>query len=81
MSCWIPRPVPFIVLPVVLLAACGPGATGGTAPGVIPFSMDPTKVLPSSPELLTLGKKTFEKQCVACHGVTGRIGNAAWTTS
>ena len=40
-------------------------------PGVIPFSIAPTRMLASSPDLLALGKKTFEKECVACHGAAG----------
>jgi mono/diheme cytochrome c family protein len=31
----------------------------------------PTEVLSSSPELIELGKQTFEKECAACHGSGG----------
>ncbi len=72
-------PVPFIVSAAVLLAACGPSATGSSEPGVIPFSVVPGKIVPSSPELLALGKTTFDKECVACHGVAGNgEGEAAY---
>ena len=65
------QPARFIILlPAILLAGCGPRPTGSSEPGVIPFSIAPTKVLASSPELLSLGKNTFEKECVACHGPT-----------
>ena len=66
------QPARFIILlPAILLAGCGPRPTGSSEPGVIPFSIAPTKVLASSPELLSLGKNTFEKECVACHGPAG----------
>ena len=72
-------PVPFIVSAAVLLAACGPSVTGSSEPGVIPFSIVPSKTLPRSPKLLTLGRNTFEKECVACHGVAGDgEGDAAY---
>jgi mono/diheme cytochrome c family protein len=51
--------------------ACTSAAPGSAASGVIPFAIAPTKTLPSSPGLVALGKKTFEKECVACHGTAG----------
>ena len=73
------RPV-FVVLAAGLLSSgCGPRATEGTASGVIPFSIVPTTVLASSPDLLALGKTTFDKECVACHGAAGDgEGDAAY---
>jgi len=63
----------------LVAAACGSRVPNSAAPGVIPFAIAPTKVLPSSPELLAEGKKTFEKQCVACHGTAGNgEGDAAY---
>jgi mono/diheme cytochrome c family protein len=60
-----------------LLAACGTGPPTST-PGVMPFAIEPARLLPSSPDLLALGKKTFEKECVACHGAAGNgEGDAA----
>jgi mono/diheme cytochrome c family protein len=45
----------------------------------MPFSITPTRVVQSSPELLALGKSTFEKECLACHGVAGNgEGDAAY---
>jgi hypothetical protein len=52
-------------------AACTSGSGESAAPGVIPFAITPAKTLASSPELVALGKKTFEKECVACHGAAG----------
>ena len=63
----------------LLGAACGSRGTESTAPGVIPFAIAPTKVLASSPDLLAAGKKTFEKECFACHGAAGNgEGDAAY---
>ena len=44
-----------------------------------PATWAPTAILPATPELLALGKATYEKQCVACHGPQGRgDGEAAY---
>jgi len=40
-------------------------------PGIIPASLSPASTLPSSPDLLALGRKTYEKECLACHGPAG----------
>ncbi len=40
-------------------------------------ALDPAKPLPSSPELLALGKKVYRKHCAACHGLDGRGGGEA----
>jgi mono/diheme cytochrome c family protein len=72
-------PVPFVLSAAVFLGACGSPATESATPGVIPFSIVPAKTLPSSPELLALGKTTFEKECIACHGAAGNgEGDAAY---
>ncbi|MCC7417468.1 MAG: c-type cytochrome [Acidobacteria bacterium] len=48
-------------------------------PGLIPFAITPASQRPATPELLALGKATFEKECVACHGVAGDgAGDAAY---
>jgi len=45
----------------------------------MPFSIRPTHATASSPDLVALGKRTFEKECVACHGATGNgEGDAAY---
>jgi cytochrome c oxidase cbb3-type subunit 2 len=47
--------------------------------GPIPVSLRPIKILPVSDQLLTLGKKTYTKECAPCHGVEGRgNGEAAY---
>ena len=80
MSCWIlTRPVSFVLPAALLVAACGPRPPGGAEPGGIPYSIVPTKAVPSTPELLALGKKTFEQECIACHGAAGNgEGDAAY---
>lgn len=75
------NPNPAVVLSVglVLLSACRASPPASSSPGVIPFSIAPTRVLPSTPDLLALGKATFQKECVACHGATGNgEGDAAY---
>lgn len=67
------------VLAALFAPACSSQAPEGTAPGPIPVRITPTKTLASSPDLLALGKKTFEKECVACHGAAGNgEGDAAY---
>ena len=70
----------FVMLTVGVLAGCrGDTTRQSTEPGALPFSIAPAQVLPSSPSLLALGKKTFEKECVACHGAAGNgEGDAAY---
>ncbi len=49
------------------------------APGPVAVSLTPTTRRPASPELLALGKRLYDKQCVACHGPDGRgDGEAAY---
>lgn len=66
----------------VALAACLTPAcrTGGhDESGVVEGSIDPTTSLKSTPALLDLGRKTYEKQCAACHGIAGDgAGDAAY---
>src|SRR5574341_433825 len=48
-------------------------------PGPVPVSLTPTRQLRPSPDLLALGKRVYEKQCVACHGLDGSgEGEAAY---
>lgn len=60
-----------------VFGACDAYPEKGSAPGAMPFAISPASVLPSSPGLLDLGKKTFEKECVACHGAAGNGEGAA----
>ena len=62
-----------------LAAACARSGGPPAGSGVIPLSIKPTKTLASSPQLLRLGKQTFEKECKACHGTAGNgEGDAAY---
>lgn len=73
------RIVPIVLSAALTFAACDPRAAESVTSGVVPDAIVPTKVLPSSPELLALGKTTFEKECVACHGAAGNgEGDAAY---
>src|SRR5262245_11427355 len=68
-----------VVLAAALVAACARSSGPATGSGVIPLSIKPTKTLASSPQLLGLGKQTFEKECKACHGTAGNgEGDAAY---
>lgn len=63
----------------VFLASTGPvppqaGAGGSPPPGAVVGAPPP-----ADPELLALGRTIYDKQCVACHGPTGRgDGEAAY---
>jgi mono/diheme cytochrome c family protein len=76
----LPYSLSLAAVAALLAAACASRpAEDSTAPGVIPFSIVPTKVMASSPALLALGKDTFEKECAACHGPAGDgEGDAAY---
>jgi mono/diheme cytochrome c family protein len=71
-----------LVAAAVLGAPCACHREGGgeaNRPGVIPASLSPSKTLPSSPDLVALGRKTYEKECLACHGKDGNgEGEAAY---
>jgi mono/diheme cytochrome c family protein len=63
-----------LALAAALSAA--PTGCGGAKPaslkgGLIEASIVPAQHLDSTPELLDLGKTTFEKQCAPCHGAAG----------
>ena len=81
MNYWRAIWLPFVsaIGATILLAACGRGPTESMEPGEIPSSLVPASILPSSPDLLALGKMTFEKECIACHGAAGNgEGEAAY---
>jgi mono/diheme cytochrome c family protein len=60
-------------------AAVSPPPASPPPPGPIAVSLTPSTQRPASPELLALGKRLYEKQCVACHGADGRgEGEAAY---
>jgi len=62
------------------LCACHrPGDAEANRPGVIPASLSSSRTLPPSPDLVVLGRKTYEKECLACHGKDGNgEGEAAY---
>src|SRR5262245_59720348 len=81
MSGWILRrqAVLLVIAATVVAAACDRRAPEIAGSGVISFPITPAKTLASTPSLLALGKKTFEKECVACHGSAGDgQGDAAY---
>jgi mono/diheme cytochrome c family protein len=59
-----------VLASTALLGACSTGSRD-ISPGELQFPIEPTKTLASSPDLLAIGQKTFEKECVACHAATG----------
>jgi mono/diheme cytochrome c family protein len=62
----------------IAASAAEPPSPGATS-GPLPVSLTPTIVRPASPDLLALGKRVYEKQCAACHGIDGRgEGEAAY---
>ncbi|MFO0983338.1 MAG: ethylbenzene dehydrogenase-related protein [Planctomycetota bacterium] len=64
---WLLRHIPG---PASRRAAEGNGAVG---------NVEPTSTVPASPASIELGKATFEKQCIACHGREGKgDGEAAY---
>ncbi len=57
---------------LVLLSSCSrAGAPEADRPGLIPVVLAPSETLPASPELVALGRKTYEKECLPCHGRNG----------
>jgi mono/diheme cytochrome c family protein len=59
--------------------AAEPPAGGAAAGGLLPVSLDPSTVRAAAPDLLALGRRVYEKECAACHGLEGRgDGEAAY---
>lgn len=67
-----------LLLFVMATSACGRGGNSGVdAP--VEGSLTPARVLPASPDLLRIGKQTYDTECVACHGPLGNgEGDAAY---
>jgi cytochrome c oxidase cbb3-type subunit 2 len=59
-----------LIAGAVVLGACR-ASPPDSSPGELQFSVEPTQVLPSTPELLALGRSTFENECTACHAPSG----------
>ena len=75
------QPARFIILlPAILFAGCGPRTTAEHRARRHPvLHRLPPKSWRARQRLLALGKKTFEKECVACHGPAGNgEGDAAY---
>ena len=70
----------FAAVALALLGSCHPGGDAGAdRPGLIPAALVPSTTLPASPSLVALGRKTYEKECLACHGRDGNgEGEAAY---
>jgi mono/diheme cytochrome c family protein len=70
-------PVTLLAVAVLLSGCWTPPQS--SEPGELPFSIEPTRIQASSPDLLTLGQKTFDKECAACHAASGNgEGTAAY---
>jgi cytochrome c oxidase cbb3-type subunit 2 len=69
-----------VALGIFLARMIRPSAmSGGSEPGLIAHGLTPTRDVPSSPDLVELGRQTYTKHCVACHGPDGRgEGEAAY---
>ena len=67
---------------VVVPAPAPPSAASPVPPTTgdpLPVTLTPAAPRAASPELLALGKGLYDKQCAACHGLTGRgDGEAAY---
>ncbi len=57
------------VFGLAALSGCASGP--GSASGPLEYSITPSSLLPSSDGLLDLGRRTYEEQCAACHGMSG----------
>jgi mono/diheme cytochrome c family protein len=78
MKVWKPRGVIWLgtALGMAALVSWLAGSVGGA---LIEVSLNPTTIRSATPELLALGKRVYEKQCAACHGLDGRgEGEAAY---
>lgn len=68
---------------LALLPGCGMSGAradaGRHAGGEIATSLVPARRLASTPELIDLGRTTYQRQCLPCHGEAGDgNGEAAW---
>jgi len=78
MKVWKPPGVVWLgtALGMAALVSWLAGSVGGA---LIEVSLNPTTIRSATPELLALGKRVYEKQCAACHGLDGRgEGEAAY---
>jgi mono/diheme cytochrome c family protein len=70
----------FAAFALALLCSCHrAGDAGADRPGLIPAALVPSTTLPVSPDLVALGRNTYQKECLACHGQDGNgEGEAAY---
>ncbi len=61
----------FVTAGVLFAVSCGGSDPGATEPGLIAHALEPTESMASSPELIALGRQTYERKCIACHGLAG----------
>lgn len=59
-----------LIAGALALSACRANPADST-PGELRFPIEPAQVLSSTPELVVLGRRAFEKECIACHGANG----------
>ncbi|MBI4558401.1 MAG: c-type cytochrome [Candidatus Hydrogenedentes bacterium] len=72
---WRPARILSLLVLSSVLAVCAVSETNHD----LEAAWRPAKALPSTPELLALGKTTYESKCSACHGSDGRgNGEAAY---
>lgn len=73
------RSTPLAAAGLLLLAPGCRSRAQDVEPGPLPAALLPSRTLAKSPELLDLGKRTYTKQCQACHGPAGDgAGEAAY---
>jgi mono/diheme cytochrome c family protein len=64
---------------LALGSACARSAPERVEPGAISHAVNPTAIVPASPDLIALGRATYDKECIACHGPAGDgLGAAAY---
>jgi len=64
--------VAVLVLSTVILAACGGGTSGTTAPQVPADYKGKTNPMAGQADAATAGGATFAERCASCHGPTGQ---------
>lgn len=53
-------------------SAAPPPLTADETIEPVPVDLEPSAVMPATPELLALGKQLYARNCAACHGAGGR---------
>jgi len=64
---------------LTIAGGCTRSAPVSVESGVIPHAIDPTQILPGSPDVIALGQTAYQKECLSCHGDAGDgLGSAAY---